>query len=179
MIILQRTIFWCIGQKRTVLLSSQQCGRSVPSGSRQIMYSANWQWEILLWCLRTYQTICTFWYWFGALWKRVYYGYGRTYNVYWYRLPTSTGMGVRQVWVYTGIPLEQKLAYVWVFNRNFIVTCTVYDQLSSTGPFSKKRDTVNASTSEKASGGEPSSLSSVEQRRDCSTIMWTTKSKKT
>ena len=60
---------------------------------------------------RTYRTIRTFWYRFGALRKQTYFGYGRTYKVYWYGLPT--GMG-------TGVPLERKRTYVQASNGNFV-----------------------------------------------------------
>ena len=45
----------------------------------------------------TYRIICTFWYWFGSLQKRTYFGYGRTYKVYWNGSTTSRGMGIWQV----------------------------------------------------------------------------------
>lgn len=82
-----------------------------------------------------------------------------------YRYGRTTGMGIYEhtIGTETGIRMgvQQKL----------YCDSTVYDQLSNIGPFSKEGDKVNATTSEQASGGEPSSLSGVEQRWDCSTII--------
>ena len=44
--------------------------------------------------LRAYQTIHTFWYSFCTLRKLVYFGYGHTDDVNWYKHSTSTGMSV-------------------------------------------------------------------------------------
>ena len=43
--------------------------------------------------------IRTFWYWFGAVQKRAYFGFGRTYDVYWYGYRHTIGMGTGVRWV--------------------------------------------------------------------------------
>ena len=46
---------------------------------------------------RTYRTIHTFWYWFGALRKQAYFGYRHTDDVNWYGRRATMQTGVRQV----------------------------------------------------------------------------------
>ena len=102
---------------------------SYPRRSRLVHFTSE------LFIALAYQTICTFWYWFGALPKQASFGYGRTDDVNWYRRPRTTQTGIRQVQARvfnkyrhrrstgtgTGVPYEQQQA----FSRNFTMTRTV------------------------------------------------------